>query len=167
LHDGAVGTTVSVVLDEDMRRVVQEQRLGYVASVCPDGTPNLSPKGTTAVWDDEHLVFAHLHSHQTLANIEAGNPVVEINVVDPIVRKGYRFKGPATVHREGPEFESGLQFYQERSGLEAHRIEAIVLIRIEAAAPLISPAYDDGSSERDVEQRSLTMYGLERVHRPS
>jgi len=22
------------------------QRLGFVASVCPDGTPNLSPKGT-------------------------------------------------------------------------------------------------------------------------
>ena len=40
------------VLDDDMKRVVNEQRLAYVASVCPDGTPNLSPKGTTAVWDD-------------------------------------------------------------------------------------------------------------------
>jgi predicted pyridoxine 5'-phosphate oxidase superfamily flavin-nucleotide-binding protein len=81
-------TTISVVLNEDMQRVVREQRLGYVASVCPDGTPNLSPKGTTTVWDDEHLVFAHIHSRQTVANIEAGQPVVEINVVDPILRKG-------------------------------------------------------------------------------
>src|SRR5712691_4859260 len=105
LHLGGPGMRVSVVLDEDMQRVVNEQRLGYVASVCADGTPNLSPKGTTAVWDDEHLVFAHLHSPQTVANIEAGNPVVEINVVDPIVRKGYRFKGPATVHRDGPVYE--------------------------------------------------------------
>ncbi|HEX6676706.1 MAG TPA: pyridoxamine 5'-phosphate oxidase family protein [Actinomycetes bacterium] len=40
-----------------MRRVVAEQRLGFVATVCPDGTPNLSPKGTVAVWDDQHLVF--------------------------------------------------------------------------------------------------------------
>ncbi len=85
-----------------MQRVVGEQRLGYVASVCPDGTPNLSPKGTTAVWDDRHLVFAHLHSRQTVANIEAGHPVVEVNVVDPILRKGYRFKGPAEVHRTAP-----------------------------------------------------------------
>jgi uncharacterized protein len=53
-----------MVLDEDMRRVVGKQRLGYVASVCPDGTPNLSPKGTTVVWDEEHFVFAHLHSPQ-------------------------------------------------------------------------------------------------------
>lgn len=78
------------------------QRLGYVATVCPDGTPNVSPKGTTAVWDDEHLVFAHHYSRQTVANIEAGNTAVEVNVVDPILRKGYRFKGPATVHRDGP-----------------------------------------------------------------
>jgi len=155
------------VLDEDMQRVVNEQRLGYVATVCPDGTPNLSPKGTTAVWDEEHLLFAHLHSPHTVANVEAGNPVVEINVVDPILRKGYRFKGSATVHREGPIFEAGLRFYQERSGLEPHRIEAIVLIRVERAAAVTSPAYDDGSTEQDVEQRSLDRYGLMRVHRRS
>ncbi len=93
------------VLDDDMKRVVREQRLGYVASVCPDGTPNLSPKGTTAVWDDDHLVFLDIFSPGTVANIEAGNRVVEVNVVDPIRRKGYRFKGPAEVHGDGSVFE--------------------------------------------------------------
>ena len=145
-----------------MRRVIDEQRLGYVASVSPDGTPNLSPKGTTAVWDDSHLVFAHIHSSQTVANIEAGNAIVEVNVVDPIKRKGYRFKGPATVHRDGPSFEAGLRFYRQRSGLDQRRIQAIVIIDVEQTAPLTSPAYDDGSSEADVEERSLTMYGLAR-----
>lgn len=152
-----------VVLDEDMQRVVNEQRLGYLASVCPDGTPNLSPKGTTAVWDDEHLVFAHLHSTQSVANIESGNSVVEVNVVDPILRRGYRFKGPARVHWDGSVYESGLRFYQERSGLEPHRIKAIVLIRVDHAAPVVSPAYDDGTPEREIEERSLKLYGLERT----
>ncbi len=150
------------MLNQDMQRVVREQRLGYVASVCLDGTPNLSPKGTLAVWDDEHLVFAHIHSPQTVANIEAGRSVLEINVVDPIRRKGYRFKGRATVHRDGTVYESGLGFYQKRSGLDPNRVVAIVLINIEAAAALLSPAYDDGSSEAEVEERSLKMYGLER-----
>jgi hypothetical protein len=45
-------------LNEEMRRVVEEQRLGYAATVCPDGTPNLSPKGTTAFWDADRLIFA-------------------------------------------------------------------------------------------------------------
>lgn len=152
-----------VVLDEDMQRVVRDQRLGYVASVCPDGTPNLSPKGTLAVWDDEHLVFAHLYSAQTVANIEAGNSVVEVNVVDPIVRKGYRFKGRASVHIDDAVYESGVDFYHQRSGLVRRRILAIVLIRVDQALPLTSPAYDDGSTEAEVERRSLQLYGLTRV----
>jgi uncharacterized protein len=157
------GQETAPVLDEDMRRVVDRQRLGFVATVCPDGTPNLSPKGTLAVWDDDHLVFAHLHSHGTVANIEAGNHTVEINVVDPLLRKGYRFKGTATVHREGPVHTSGVRFFQARSGLAAERIRAVVLIRIEQAAPVLSPAYDDGSTEHEIEERSLALYGLERV----
>jgi len=48
------------VLDEDMKRMVSRQRLGFVATVCPDGTPNLSPNGTTMVWDDDHLMFADI-----------------------------------------------------------------------------------------------------------
>ncbi len=69
------------ILTDDMKRIVREQRLGYIATVCPDGTPNLSPKGTTAVWDDDHLMFADIRSPQSVQNIEH-NPSVEVNVVD-------------------------------------------------------------------------------------
>ena len=60
-------------LTADMKRVVMEQRLAFVATVCPDGTPNLSPKGTIAVWDDDHLVFADIRSPGTIANISGSN----------------------------------------------------------------------------------------------
>jgi predicted pyridoxine 5'-phosphate oxidase superfamily flavin-nucleotide-binding protein len=150
------------VLDDDMKRVVREQRLGYVATVCPDGTPNLSPKGTTAVWDDHHLVFIDIASPGTVTNIEAGDGVVEVNVVDPIRRKGYRFKGSAEVHREGTVFEDVVQRYETERGTDRRRIKSVVLVRVERAAPLISPAYADGSSEATIEQRSLDMYGLMR-----
>jgi predicted pyridoxine 5'-phosphate oxidase superfamily flavin-nucleotide-binding protein len=53
------------ILTNDMKRVVTEHRLGFMATVCPDGTPNLSPKGTTAVFDDDHLVFADIRSPGT------------------------------------------------------------------------------------------------------
>lgn len=45
-----------------MKRVVDRQRLGFVATVSPDGPPNLSPKGTVSVLDDDSLVFADLRS---------------------------------------------------------------------------------------------------------
>jgi len=77
-------------LSADMQRVVREQRLGFVATVTPDGRPNLSPKGTTGLWDDERLFFADIASPGTVANLRA-NPHVEVNVVDPILRKGFRF----------------------------------------------------------------------------
>jgi len=58
-------------LTADMKRVVVEQRLAFVATFCPDGTPNLSPKGTISVWDDDHLVFADIRSPGTITNLGA------------------------------------------------------------------------------------------------
>ena len=140
------------ILTDDMKRIVREQRLGYIATVCPDGTPNLSPKGTTAVWDDDHLIFADVRSPQSVRNIEQ-NPSVEVNVVDPLVRKGYRFKGRGVVHRSDEVFQSGCQMYRDM-GVTAE-IRAVVLIRVDRALPLISPAYDRGATEQQVKDRWL------------
>lgn len=146
-----------------MQEVVEAQGLGFVATTNEDGTPNLSPKGTTAVWDQEHLVFAHIHSPGTVRNIEAGRDTVEVNVVDPIRRKGFRFRGMARVHASGDVYERGVDFYERRSGLERRRIGAVVLVRVTAASELVSPAYDDGTPEAEVEARFLRRHGLVRA----
>jgi uncharacterized protein len=138
------------VLTADMKRVVEQQRLGFVATVCPDGTPNLSPKGTTTVWDDDHLVFANIRSPGTMANLRQ-NPNVEVNVVDPFVRRGYRFKGVAEVLESGPLYDQALAFYRARGSRNA--IREIVMIRVLAAAPIDSPAYDLGMSEDEIGER--------------
>jgi predicted pyridoxine 5'-phosphate oxidase superfamily flavin-nucleotide-binding protein len=142
------------VLTDDMKRVVREQSLGFVATVCADGTPNLSPKGTTTVWDDDHLVFAEIASPQTIENLRS-NPAVEVNVVDPIVRKGYRFKGTATIHgKEDPLFAEAIAWYATADAGIVRELEgrarAIVLIRVESAAPLISPAYTWGQTQEEI-----------------
>jgi predicted pyridoxine 5'-phosphate oxidase superfamily flavin-nucleotide-binding protein len=141
------------ILTEDMQRLVREQRLGYVATVCPDGTPNLSPKGTTRVWDGDHLIFADLRSPGTITNLRH-NPSTEINVVDPTTRKGYRFKGTATVLTEGALFEAIRASYEigGDGGNQdlTSRIRAVVLVRITRAAPLLSPAYDMGLTEAEI-----------------
>jgi predicted pyridoxine 5'-phosphate oxidase superfamily flavin-nucleotide-binding protein len=137
------------VLSEDMQRVVLEQRLGFVATVGADGRPNLSPKGTTTVLDDRHLMFADIVSPGTTDNL-AGNPFVEVNVVDPILRKGYRFKGTASVHTDGDTFEHALAVLRARGSTTAReRIRAMVVIEVTEAAPLVSPAYDVGATEEE------------------
>jgi hypothetical protein len=138
------------ILTADMKRVVEQQRLGFVATVCPDGTPNLSPKGTTAVWDDDHLIFANIRSPGTLANLRH-NANVEVNVVDPFVRKGYRFKGIASILESGPLYDKLLAFYRERGSQSA--IREIVMIQVQSARPIDSPAYDLGLTEEEVRDR--------------
>lgn len=139
------------ILTSDMKRVVREQRLGFMATVCPDGTPNLSPKGTIAVWDDDHLVFADLASPGTMANLRA-NSAIEINVVDPFLRKGYRFKGAAAILSEGPVFERILESYRRDGVIQrlAGSIRSIVLVKVAQALPLVSPAYTPGVTEEQV-----------------
>jgi predicted pyridoxine 5'-phosphate oxidase superfamily flavin-nucleotide-binding protein len=144
------------ILTEEMQHMVRRIRLGYVATVCPDGSPNLSPKGTTTVWDDDHLVFADLCSPQTVANLRH-NPMVEINVVDPLRRKGYRFKGPAQVLTEGDLYEQIITFYEQR-GTQRERIHSVVLVTVERAQPLLSPAYDRGVSEDEVRRHWAEYY---------
>jgi len=127
----------SLILTEDRKRVMSEQRLGFVATVCPDGTPSLSPKGTTVVWDDEHLVSADIRSPGTVENVRA-NKAVEVNVVDPIARKGYRFKGEATVLTEGALFEQILASCENGAAPvqdARSRIRSLVLVKVERVGP--------------------------------
>jgi len=143
------------VLTPDMKRIIEEQRLGFVATASLDGAPNVSPKGTFVVLDDERIAFGEIRSPGTIRNLES-NPCVEVNFVDPFVRKGYRIAGTASVvKRRDPTFNELLG--QFRSFL-ARRIRAIVTIRVTKALPLTSPAYDEGKSESELRRSWTTRY---------
>jgi uncharacterized protein len=137
-----------VVLTDAMVRLVREQRLGYVASVTPDGHPKVSPKGSLRVWDAEHLAFADVDSPNTVRNL-AKNPHTEINVVDPFTRKGYRFTGEAQVLHAGDLYFKVLAEYKAE-GADIRRVRSIVVVRVTNATPLTSPAYAAGFREEEV-----------------
>jgi uncharacterized protein len=131
------------ILTDDMKRIVREQRLGFYATVCEDGSPNLSPKGSTFVLDDDHLFFADVSSPRTVANIRRGSHV-EVNVLDPAVRRGYRFKGPGAIHEPGSSrFAEGVERLRDTGSPLADRVRAIVVVEVREARPLASPVEDD------------------------
>lgn len=132
------------LLTAEIRDFVNRTKLGFVATVCPDGTPNLSPKGTTIAWDQDHLAFADIDSPGTIQNL-FHNPSIEVNVVDVFSRKGYRFKGLAEVLQEGNVFEAILRHYREAGN--QYTINHIVWIKVDRILPLFSPAYDHLSEE--------------------
>lgn len=140
------------ILTTEIQEFVKKEKLGFVATVCADGTPNLSPKGTTTIWDGNHLVFADIFSPGTVENLLL-NPSVEVNVVDIFIRKGYRFKGTGKVYSEGPLFEEVVSFYKAAGAKYA--IKTIVLIKVERVIELKSPAYDTGLTEEEIKNRWL------------
>jgi uncharacterized protein len=99
-------------------------------------------------------------------NVRRGS-LVEVNIVDPFVRKGYRFKGPATVHERGTDVcTAGLERMREAGSALVDRVRAIVLIEVAQAVAVISPAYDDGAIS-EPEMVKIFQSRFARLHPPT
>jgi len=144
-----------VEFDDEIKQFVNFQKLGYVATVSSDGTPNLSPKGTIAILDDSRLVFANIRSPQTIANLR-NNPSIEINVIDPFSRMGYRFQGTTKIISDGDDFQKILKFFGEK-GIKS-KISDIVIINIESFSKVTSPSYDLGQTKDDLVKKWKQYY---------
>jgi predicted pyridoxine 5'-phosphate oxidase superfamily flavin-nucleotide-binding protein len=137
------------VLTEDMRAVIAACQLCFVATVTPEGRPNLSPKGTIRVWDDTRLFFLDIASPGTRANIQHA-PWVELNVVDQLSRRGYRFAGPATLHEPGSAVYVDAVHRIYGAAIPDPPPAAAVLIKVERTGPVLSPAYWRGLDETEL-----------------
>lgn len=135
-----------IQIDQDMRDIVDSAKLSFAATICADGSPNLSPKGSLRVYDDQHLIFMDIDSPNTVENLRR-DPRIEINVVDVFRRKGYRFKGTASFRPKGdPAYEWVNSWLLEING-PGYPANEVVLIEVERILPLLSPAYTYGGLE--------------------
>ncbi len=149
------------IITDDMRHVIQATRLCFAATVDADGTPNLSPKSSLMVHDDDHLVFANIASPNTAANLRR-NPAIEINAIDIFARRGYRFKGTAELMPPGsPEYDFVAEPFWADNGSQ-FPIHEIVKVAVTYAAPVLSPAYTfvDGLAEEVLREAYLSKYGV-------
>ena len=136
-----------ITISEEIKNFVNFQKLGYVATVSKDGTPNLSPKGTIVVMNESTLAFADIRSPQTIQNLQ-DNPSVEINVVDPFQRLGYRFKGDGKIINEGSEFDKILDYYIN-AGIKS-KINSVVVVDVKSMSEVTSPSYDLGVTKDEL-----------------
>jgi predicted pyridoxine 5'-phosphate oxidase superfamily flavin-nucleotide-binding protein len=105
-------------------------KMGWVGTSTPDGIPNVTPKGTIRLLDDQHVMFADLFSLKTRQNLEK-NPKVAVTVIDTASAKGYQLKGTAELISVGPLFEQfGEQLKQAMSSLPP--LKYVVKIAVES-----------------------------------
>ena len=144
-----------VIITEEIKNFVNFQKLGYVATISTDNTPNLSPKGTIMVLDESHIAFADIQSPKTVENLKH-NPSIEINVVDMFSRRGYRFSGTAEIILSGDKFNKIITYYKT-SGVKSS-IKSVILIKIEKLSEVLSPLYDLGHTEEELKTKWKKYY---------
>ncbi|RNJ75709.1 MAG: pyridoxamine 5'-phosphate oxidase family protein [Nitrosopumilus sp. H13] len=134
------------MLTAEIKDFVNGQKLGYVATVSENGRPNISPKGTIIPYDDETLAFADIRSPDTVRNIRA-NPHIEINIVDPLIRRGYMFQGMARIADR--DAHDSLVSRYKKAGIKSE-IKSTILVRVTKVSPVTSPLYDLGMTEDEI-----------------
>jgi predicted pyridoxine 5'-phosphate oxidase superfamily flavin-nucleotide-binding protein len=85
-------------------KAMLEKQLPIVATSTKEGIPNVGPKGSLYVLDDETLVYSEGTGRKTLKNM-VENPNVAVLVVDREKLDGYQFKGKAELLTQGPIFD--------------------------------------------------------------
>ncbi|MFV0299055.1 MAG: pyridoxamine 5'-phosphate oxidase family protein [Hyphomicrobiaceae bacterium] len=145
------------MITPEMRRLVEDNTIGLVATVTPDGYPRVSPKGTMVVVDERTVVFADIRSPGTRANVES-NPAVEMNFLDVMSRRVCRLRGRTSYHARGSarwdEFEDVFDKWAELKP----RMKGLFVVTVEAASLVKSPVYDIGYEEAALRRQWLGYY---------
>ena len=92
-------------LNDEAKKIIGEFGPALIATASKEGKPNVSPKGSFRVLDDENVVFANIASPRTMANIKE-NPQLTAIIFDRSTRKGCRIWGKAEVVDSGEIFNT-------------------------------------------------------------
>lgn len=126
-------------LTQEMKDIIAAQQC-FVATVNTDGSPNLGPKGSTRVLDDEHLAYNEGTGKRTWGNVQKGSKVA-IAVVDREKRKGFRFVGTPEVLTFGELYDQAAAAAAKRPG--ATPPKAVIRVRIDRIFNLGFPGPGD------------------------
>ena len=113
-------------ITEEMKAAIKGQQ-AYVATASPDGVPDVAPKGTVEILDDEHIIYSEIAGKKSWDNIQK-NPKVAIVAGDMAKMQCLRFSGPAEIITEGELMEKG-KARMEKMGMPAPK--AVVKVKVE------------------------------------
>jgi predicted pyridoxine 5'-phosphate oxidase superfamily flavin-nucleotide-binding protein len=153
-----------IEINADVEAIIKQAILSFVATVNEDGTPNLSPKASLTVRNGV-LYFADIASPGTIRNLRR-NPAVEINVIDIFQRRGYRFKGHASILPPGDdEYSMIADWVRATNGLE-YPVDHVVRIETISITPLLSPAHvfaEPARSQDEIRNTYYQKYGVKPI----
>jgi hypothetical protein len=115
-----------------------------VGSVLPNGFAQITPRGGTMVFDDQHIALWERGKGSTSANLKDGAPLTVFFRKPQLREEGIlpkggiaRFYGRAKIHKSGPVYEKVWQrLVQPEKDRDPNKIGFAVLIEVERAEDL-------------------------------
>ncbi len=115
-----------------------------VGTVLPNGFAQVSPRGSTMVYDDEHLALWERGKGSTNENLRDGTKVTVYLRKPPLRESGIlpkggiaRFYGTAGIHKSGPAYDTVWQrLVQPEKERDPDKKGYAVLIKVERAEDL-------------------------------
>jgi len=153
-----------IEINADVEAIIKRAILSFVATVNEDGTPNLSPKASLTVRNGV-LYFADIASPATIRNLKR-NPAVEINVIDIFRRRGYRFKGHASILPPGDDEYSMIALWVRATNGREYPVDHVVRIETISITPLLSPAHvfaEPARSQDEIRDSYYQKYGVKPI----
>ena len=95
-------------LTKEIKDLIQTNHIAYVATVDKNGAPNVSPKSTFSILDDETFVFAEIMSTRTRENL-LNNPNVALYFYSIETNRGCQIKGTAEMLKSGELYDEMLE----------------------------------------------------------
>ena len=123
-----------IYIDDNLRNLIDhalnDRCPMFIATVAPDGEPQISMRGSVLVFDRETLAFWERGWRMSAANI-ATNPKIVLFYRNPEKRINLRFYGTATMYRAGAIRENVMsRTVQGELDRDPERTGAAVLVRL-------------------------------------
>ena len=153
------------LLSDDVLEAASRSVLCWLATVGPDGQPNVSPKEIWAPFDPAHLVVANIASPTTVRNLRHSSAVC-LSFVDVLVQKGFKVIGEAeNVERGHPSFQRWAAALLAQAE-PRFRVHSVIVVRARSVEPIVAPSYrlhPAETTEASQVAAARRRYGLDRA----
>ncbi|MBI2829675.1 MAG: pyridoxamine 5'-phosphate oxidase family protein [Chloroflexi bacterium] len=112
-------------LSEQAKALIGEIHPALIATASRSGKPNVSPKGSFRVLDDETVIFSDVNSPRTVANLKE-NPQVSVICLNPSTRKSCRIWGTAELLSSGELYDEAVAAMAARNIKPKHVVKVKV-----------------------------------------
>ena len=120
-------------LTDEMKHMIDDG-VAFIATVDHDGNPDIGPKMSIHVVDDNHIGYYERTAGQHYRNITDNGRLI-VMVVDTAKKVGFRFHGPVPLHNDDDVFNKAVAFADEHGTKHPVTVPIMEITRIDSLAP--------------------------------